>query len=304
MEGEDGVSLPDDLRTWVEARADEEGVDPETVLARALGTYRLAVSDAGESLDDADAVSDRLGGVEARVDELEGELDEKISDVRMRVVQVKREADEKAPRDHTHPELDAELDRLADDVRAARNRVTDLDERVDAGFENFEEILTYLDETTATLDENLRAVARTLLDLRGRAADLEAADLERKALAELLRTANATGEKKARCEECDETVHLDLLAEPRCPSCRSPFRELSSSPGFFGSATLHTGRLPALESADDARATDEVADLLDEAVTGVVDDATDGDDDRYAPREEERESAQQGAAPGSEHGDD
>ncbi|AKU08645.1 hypothetical protein [Haloferax gibbonsii] len=304
MEGEDGVSLPDDLRTWVEARADEEGVDPETVLARALGTYRLAVSDAGESLDDADAVSDRLGGVEARVDELEGELDEKISDVRMRVVQVKREADEKAPRDHTHPELDAELDRLADDVRAARNRVTDLDERVDAGFENFEEILTYLDETTATLDENLRTVARTLLDLRGRAADLEAADLERKALAELLRTANATGEKKARCEECDETVHLDLLAEPRCPSCRSPFRELSSSPGFFGSATLHTGRLPALESADDARATDEVADLLDEAVTGVVDDATDGDDDRYAPREEERESAQQGAAPGSEHGDD
>ncbi|ELZ66951.1 hypothetical protein C5B91_12055 [Haloferax sp. Atlit-10N] len=302
MEGEDGVSLPDDLRTWVEARADEEGVDPETVLARALGTYRLAVSDAGESLDGADAVSDRLGGVEARVDELEGELDEKISDVRMRVVQVKREADEKAPRDHTHPELDAELDRLADDVRAARNRVTDLDERVDAGFENFEEILTYLDETTATLDENLRTVARTLLDLRGRAADLEAAGLERQALAELLRTANAAGEKKARCEECDETVHLDLLAEPRCPSCRSPFRELSSSPGFFGSATLHTGRLPALESADDARATDEVADLLDEAITGVVDDATDGDDDRYASREEE--SAQQGAAAGSEHGDD
>ncbi|RDZ64294.1 hypothetical protein C5B90_09640 [Haloferax sp. Atlit-12N] len=302
MEGEDGVSLPDDLRTWVEARADEEGVDPETVLARALGTYRLAVSDAGESLDDADAVSDRLGGVEARVDELEGELDEKISDVRMRVVQVKRETDEKAPHDHAHPELDAELDRLADDVHAARNRVADVDERLDGGFENFEEILTYLDETTATLDENLRTVARTLLDLRGRAADLEAADLERQALAELLRTANAAGEKKAQCEECDETVHLDLLAEPRCPSCRSLFRELSSSPGFFGSATLHTGRLPALESADDARATDEVADLLDEAITGVVDDATDGDGDRYASREEE--SAQQGAAAGSEHGDD
>ncbi|POG56571.1 hypothetical protein [Haloferax marisrubri] len=306
MEGEDGVSLSDDLRTWVEARADEEGVDPKTVLARALGTYRLAVSDAGESLDDAEAVPGRLDGVEGRVEELEGELDEKISDVRMRVVQVKREADEKAPRDHAHPELDAELDRLADDVHAVRKRVADVDERLDGGFENFEEILTYLDEATVTLDENLRAVARTLLDLRGRAADLEAADLERKALAELLRTANATGEKKARCEECNETVHLDLLAEPRCPSCRSPFRELSASPGFFGTATLHTGRPPALESADTSRATGEVSDLLGEAITGVVDDesvtgdAADGD--RYASREEE--SAQQGAAAGSEHGDD
>ncbi|MBC9987312.1 MULTISPECIES: hypothetical protein [Haloferax] len=307
MQGEDRASLPDDLRTWVEARADEEGVDPETVLARALGTYRLAVSDAGESLDGDATVPERLDGVEGRVEALEGELDEKISDVRTRVVQVKRETDEKAPRDHAHPELDAELDRLADDVHATRNRMADLDERVDAGFENFEEILTYLDETTATVDENLRTVARTLLDLRARAADLEAAERERTALSELLRTANATGEKKARCEDCGETVHLDLLSEPRCPSCRTPFRDLSSSPGFFGSATLHTGRPPALESADSARATDAVEDLLDEAPTGVVDDdpATGGATDRdrpAAPREEE--SPQQGAAAGSEHGDD
>ncbi|WP_148414474.1 hypothetical protein [Haloferax sp. KTX1] len=297
MQGEDGASLPDDLRTWVEARADEEGVDPETVLARALGTYRLAVSDAGESLDDADAVPGRLDGVEERVVELEGELDEKLADVRTRVVQVKREADEKAPRDHAHPELDGELDRLADDVHAVRNRVADLDDRLDAGFENFEEILSYLDETTTTLDENLRTVARTLLDLRGRAADLEAADLERTALAELLRSANAAGEKKARCEECDATVHLDLLAEPRCPSCRTPFRDLSSSPGFFGSATLHTGRLPALEAADSSGATDEIEDLLDEAIP-------DERDQPPAAREEESTQRGAGAAAGSEHGDD
>ncbi|WP_424006332.1 hypothetical protein [Haloferax denitrificans] len=319
MEGEDGLSLSDDLRTWVEARADEEGVDPETVLARALGTYRLAVIDAGESVDESASVPDRLDGVEGRVEALEGDLDEKIADVRTRVVQVKRETDEKAPRDHAHPELDGELDRLADDVHAVRNRVADLDDRLDAGFENFEEILSYLDETTATLDENLRTVARTLLDLRGRAADLEAADLERTALAELLRSANAAGEKKARCEECDETVHLDLLAEPRCPSCRTPFRELSSSPGFFGTATLHTGRLPALEAADSSAPTDEVEDLLDEAIpdrrdadaSSDADSDTDADDAPIDERDQspaarEEESAQRGAgaAAGSEHGDD
>ncbi|MFC7128290.1 hypothetical protein [Haloferax chudinovii] len=317
MEGEDGLSLSDDLRTWVKARADEEGVDRETVLARALGTYRLAVIDAGESIDGSASVPDRLDGVEGRVEALEDELDEKIADVRTRVVQVKRETDEKAPRDHAHPELDGELDRIADDVHAVRNRVADLDDRLDAGFENFEEILSYLDETTATLDENLRTVARTLLDLRGRAADLEAADLERTALAELLRSANAAGEKKARCEECDATVHLDLLAEPRCPSCRTPFRELSSSPGFFGTATLHTGRLPALEAADSSDATDEIEDLLDEAIPDERDadagsdagsdaDDTPIDERDRSPTAREEESTQRGAgaAAGSEHGDD
>ncbi|AFK20325.1 hypothetical protein E6P09_13540 [Haloferax mediterranei ATCC 33500] len=298
MEGDDEGELPDGLREWVDERADEEGVDPETVLTRAVGIYRLAVTDAGESLDDTASVPSRIDTVEGRVGDLEDDLDEKISDVRMRVVQVKRETDEKASQGHEHLELEARLDRATDDIEAIRDRVTELDNRLGAGFENFEEILTYLDEATESLDENLRTVAQVLLDLRSRATDIEAAELERKALSDLLRVANDANEHKAKCGGCGETVHLNLLTEPRCPACRVPFRELSPSSGFFGSATLHTGRPPALEAAGTVDEDgEEVAELLDEAATG----ATNSEVDRPKPSDE---SPQQEAAASGDHGDD
>ncbi|KAB1194842.1 hypothetical protein GJR96_10015 [Haloferax sp. MBLA0076] len=283
MEGDVGGTLPEDLREWVTARAEALDADPATVLARAVSTYRLAVTDSGEALDDIESVPRQLDTIEGRVDGLETTLDEKIDDVRMRVVQVKREADEKAPRDHSHPDLQAGIDQVTSDIEATRERVAQMDERVDAGFDNYEEILTYLDETTATLDENLRVVAQSLVDLRSRAADIEAAELERKALADLLRVANDAGEHKATCADCGQTVHLDLLTEPRCPGCRTSFDELSPSRGFFGSATLHTGEPPALEGRP-ASSEDDVATILDETApeesdsvdTTVETDDTDG----------------------------
>ncbi|ELZ94066.1 hypothetical protein C440_10613 [Haloferax mucosum ATCC BAA-1512] len=298
MEGDDAGTLPEGLREWIDNHAEEEGVDSETVLARAVGTYRLAVTDAGESLDDAASVPNRIDTVEGRVDDLEDDLDEKISDVRTRVIQVKRETDEKAFKDHAHPDLAAQIDRGIEELETVREYVRELDDRMGAGFENFEEILSYLDETTHSLDKNLRTVAQVLLDLRSRATDIESAELERKTLSDLLRVANGANERKAKCEECGETVHLDLLAEPRCPACRTAFRELSPSPGFFGSATLHTGRPPALEAAETTDGDDgDVADRLDEAVTG----ATNSDEDRPTPR---RESPQQEATASGDRGDD
>ncbi|WP_225316415.1 MULTISPECIES: hypothetical protein [Haloferax] len=269
MEGDVGGTLPADLREWVTARAHAQDVDPATVLARAVGTYRLAVTDSGASLDDVESVPDRLDTVEGRVDGLEDSLDEKIGDVRKRVVQVKRETDEKAPRDHAHPDLQEGIDQATASLDAVRASIAEVDERVDAGFENYEEILTYLDETTADLDENLRVVAQSLVELRSRAADIEAAELERKALGDLLRVANDAGEHKATCAECGQTVHLDLLTEPRCPGCRSSFDELTPSRGFFGSATLHTGQPPALEAAESSE--DEIETLLDEQAAGDTD---------------------------------
>ncbi|WP_396612108.1 hypothetical protein ACH9L7_02150 [Haloferax sp. S1W] len=283
MAGDDGGSLPDDLREWVDERADAEGVDRATVLTRALTTYRLAVTDSGESVDDLESHRSRLDDLEGQLDALEddvdslegdvtgqfdgfqADVDEKIEDVRMRIVQVKREADEKAPADHDHPELQQQITRASTGVEAVRDRVVELDERVDAGFDNFEEVLSYLDETTADLEEKLRAVAQALLDVRAQTTDIQAAELERKALSDLLRVANDANERKAKCDACSETVHLDLLTEPRCPACQSPFRELSPSRGFFGSATLHTGTPPALEGSDEL--TDEMDDILDEAAT-------------------------------------
>ncbi|KAB1198661.1 MULTISPECIES: hypothetical protein [Haloferax] len=268
MDGDAGVSLPEGLQEWVDERAEAQDVDSVTILARAINTYRLAVTDTGTSLDEIESVSDRLDSVEGRVDGLEGTVQEKIDDVRMRVVQVKRETDGKAPRDHDHPDLREGLDRATADIETLRDQLTEVESRVDAGFDNYEEILTYLDETTTDLDEHLGVVAQSLLNLRSRAADIEAAELERKALGDLLRLANDTGERKALCDDCGETVHLDLLTEPRCPACRSAFEDLSPSKGFFGSATLHTGNPPALEAATTER--DDVSALFEERDTAEL----------------------------------
>ncbi|KTG27762.1 hypothetical protein [Haloferax profundi] len=297
MEGDVGGTLPEDLREWVTERAEALDADPATVLARAVSTYRLAVTDSGETLDDVESMPRQLESVEGRVDGLEAALDEKIDDVRMRVVQVKREADEKAPRDHSHPELQASIDQATSDIEATRERVAKMDERVDAGFDNYEEILTYLDETTATLDENLGVVAQSLVDLRSRAADIEAAELERKALADLLRVANDAGEHKATCADCGQTVHLDLLTEPRCPGCRTSFDELSPSRGFFGSATLHTGKPPALEGHP-APDEDDVATILDEASS------EDSDSDSTSVDTDDTDGSVREAAANGEHVND
>ncbi|SEL94627.1 magnesium transporter CorA family protein [Haloferax larsenii] len=296
MAGYDGGSLPEDLRDWVDERAEAEGVDPSTILTRALSVYRLAVTDSGESVDALQSLPERLDDLEGELDSLgddvdtleddigglEDDVDEKIDDVRMRVVQVKRETDGKAPRDHDHPDLQVGIDRATAGVEAVRDRLDELDDRVDAGFDNFEDVLSYLDETTADLDGKLRSVVQALLNVRARTADIQAAELERKALADLLRVANDANERKAKCEACRETVHLDLLTEPRCPACQSPFQELSASRGFFGSATLHTGTPPELEAAetDGDETTSGVEDIFDEATE------TDADVERPDPVED------------------
>ncbi|MFC7202187.1 hypothetical protein ACFQJC_01565 [Haloferax namakaokahaiae] len=276
-----GGSLPDDLREWLDAYADETGEDADAILARAVGLYRLTVSEtAGEG--DVASLADRLDALESELSEAESEFDDKIDDVRMRVVQVKREADDKAPREHTHPELTADIDDATRTVEALREQVERLDEYVDGGFENYEEVLTYLDETTTDLETKLQTVAKVLVDLRARTVDIEAEALERETLAELLRVANANNDRKATCESCETKVHLDLLAEPRCPACRTAFTELSPSSGFFGSATLHTGPPPALTGteSDDA----DVEEIL-EAVAEDGEEVADEVEFRYRREE-------------------
>ncbi|WP_416840882.1 hypothetical protein [Haloferax sp. DFSO52] len=296
MDGDTGGTLPEDLRAWVDDRAEAQGVDPETVLTRAVSTYRLAVTDLGASLDDIDAVSEKLDTVEGRVDGLEETVSEKIDDVRMRVVQVKRETDEKAAHAHDHPTLREDIDDVTANIETVREQLSAVESRVEGGFDNYEEILTYLDETTTDLDERLDVVAASLADVRSRVTDIEAAHRERKQLSTLLRTANDAGERKATCDNCEETVHLDLLTEPRCPACQSAFEALSPSKGFFGSATLRTGQPLALEAASSPN--DDVTTLAD------ADGATNLDSKGETGKDVETDSADAVTSAGDSGADD
>lgn len=259
MAGEQSEAFPEELREWVERRAAERDADPEAILARAVSVYRYldAESDAereppGLDPDRLDGIDERLDSLSARVDDAENDIDTKIDDIRERVIQIKREADAKAPRDHDHPEL---VDRLDDASRTAADataRADDLADRLDRGFENYEEILEYLTETTDDLDRTANDLSDTVAGLRSELKHVAAAETARRAVDDLRTAANRHGERTAACGDCGSTVDLGLLSRPRCPHCEATYVDFEPPTGFFGSATLVTGDRLALPDGEDA----------------------------------------------------
>jgi hypothetical protein len=204
-------------------------------------------------------------------------------------VQIKRETDGKAPADHDHPGLRDERDELrrvvddgndgndeddenvgediAEEVDRLRERVVENRERLDSGFENYEEVLDYLTETTDELDARLDVLARALVSVRDQARAFATANAMRAVTAELARTANRHGIKRAKCGDCEMSVIIALLTEPSCPHCGATFEDIEPKQGFFGSNRLVVGRPPALggDTIDpDADIDPEATDLLSE----------------------------------------
>lgn len=161
-----------------------------------------------------------------------------LTDVRERVVQLKREIDAKAPADHDHETLTARLDGIEHDLESiraetedVRERSLDAGERIDDGFENYRELLERLLERTETIESRLDTLGTTVLAARER-------NESREQLASLTRTANRGGVRTADCEGCSETLDLGLLFEPVCPHCEMALSELVVGRGLFGTATL------------------------------------------------------------------
>jgi septal ring factor EnvC (AmiA/AmiB activator) len=249
MAGEQSEAFPDELRDWVERAAAADDADPETILARAVATYRYLDSEADDAVD-AEGVSDRIETLADRVAAVEDDLDEKIEDVRSRVVQVKRESDAKAARDHDHPALDDRIEATEAAVADAEATVADLEDRLDRGFENYEEILEYLTDATDDLDRRIGTLSEAVADVRTDLDHVVTAEHGRRAVDDLRTAANRHGQRSAACGDCESTVDVALLSRPRCPHCEATFVDFEPSQGFFGSATLATGDRPALAAGD------------------------------------------------------
>lgn len=272
----DPSELPDDVAEWLRAVADERGVS-ETELLRTLLT--------------AEPDGSRPGA--RRLEEVEREFRELVEDVRERVIQVKRETDEKAPADHGHPELANELQRVADGLDRVEAEHERVDHRVDRGFENYEEVLEYLTETTDDVQHAVSRLTSVVVDLRGRIRETTRDEARRTALAHLTDAANRHGVNSARCEDCGESVDVSLLVEPRCPHCDTAFTTLEPRPGFFRTSVLHTGRLPALEEPSGGALDDELEKLVERPTDeGGPEPSSPADDEAVA----EAEAANGGAA--------
>lgn len=270
------IELPEEAAAWLAEQADRQGVSEEEYLRRLL-LAQQSVEAEGEP-----AVPETLA---ERVRAVESDLEEKVSDVRERVVQVKRETDTKAPADHDHPDIEEQLRTAVADAEETRSALGELEERVEAlqetteqGFKNYEEILEYLTETTDDIEEKLTRTATALVGTRRVVGELAAAEENRQGLVELLRAANQRGIRVADCEECGEAVALGLLTEPACPHCETAVHGVEPKSGFFGSPTLLTGEPPALEAGEES---------VEGVETGIGDAAVDTEDAVTALLEDE-----------------
>lgn len=280
-----------DTATVVEAIDDETlaaAIDDETLAAaiddKTINEETLSAAVETEAFRTAiDArIDDRLNAHEdtelaGRVAALETELDEKISDVRSRVIQVKRETDGKAAENHDHPELAEELARVAERVESAvetaeratsevetmDDRVTEVADTAEAGFDNYEEILRRLNESVSDLQERVETLGSAAASQRERLNGLEAADTRRSEVEELQQEASEKAVTEAKCGSCGSTVHLGLLANPRCPHCDAPYEGIDTETGLFRAAKLTVAERPALTSPQNPRSSSTQSDSPD-----------------------------------------
>lgn len=275
------IRLPPDLEEWLDQQAVEMDRSREDVIRELVAAYRsMTESDAADdvvTVEDLDGVVDEdaleayveRAAFEDALDEQREEFEDLLSDVRRRVVQVKREADAKAPADHGHVDLEERVDAMAADVADLSETVDRVENDLDAGFENFEDVLEYLTETTDELEGKTGTLARVLVDVRSEVKRLSLQE-SRRAEAETLKlAANREGIRTAKCEECESPVDVSLLSMPECPHCASTFNDVEKRSGLFSSNRLVTGDPPALpEGHDDdlnAELAEELAEQAEEA---------------------------------------
>ncbi len=260
------VELPADLVEWLDEEASTAGVDRETVVTQLLASYQTVRRLDGELEDDdtlldtggitdvveatvADEVEQRVEpllterlteattGVQeqlgTRIDDIEADFQEKIQDIRQRVIQVKKEADKKAPADHTHPEL-AQLSALEDEVESLHSEFEELraeyDETVTEQSERAEDHAERLNE----MQERLQTVAWVVSDLRD--AQQSSSGLE--AVERIKRAAARANVERANCENCGERVILSLMTDPHCPHCDATVTNVDPPSGWFGKPQL------------------------------------------------------------------
>ena len=264
------TTVEEPLQEWLDEEAERLDVSRAEMLRRMLSAYRTV----SEETDGTDPTLDGPdpADLDARFDDLETDVQRKIDDVRERVVQVKRETDTRAPADHDHEDLRGTVEQLEGsaaslaqvraEVGSIQESLATVREDLDAGFENYEEVLSYLTDATDEVEEKLTVLASAVVDLRNRTATVAARESARQAADDLARRANALGIRTARCEECGLRVDLALLARPECPHCASTFGDVEQS-GWFRPATLVVGDVPALEGAA-VDLDDELEAMLDE----------------------------------------
>jgi len=251
------VDLSEDVREWLDERAASDGEDADEVARRLLAAHHeLATGDGSEAASAGGIAGDEL---DERLASLDEEFTGLIEDVRKRVVQVKRETDRKAPEDHEHLDLVDRVEDVEERAADAAERLAELNEAVDsvetqldAGFENYEDILEYLTDETGALRERTDTLARAVIELRGEVQRIAAERARREGVAELKHAASQYGVRTAECDACEASLDVAMLTAPECPHCATKFTDVRPGSRFLKPNVLETGDPAALTGGDAA----------------------------------------------------
>ena len=254
------LSVPPELDRWLEDRASALGVDRGQLLVELLGSYK-ELTEREDSIEVVDtetieatvdeAVSAQLDTtleeLRDRIGATESEFQANLEDVRDRVIQVKRETDQKAPADHDHEAFER-IDTAVETADAALTAAETLEDRLDELADDLEgsaethaSTAEEFGDRIETLEDRLKRVAWALSDLRE-------TDAKRRAVTQLKRDAAAADIRRAKCENCGSGVEVGLLTEPQCPHCEAAANTVKPATGWFDSPRLVTAH--QLEAGD------------------------------------------------------
>ncbi|WP_226479569.1 hypothetical protein [Natrinema amylolyticum] len=261
-----GVSfaLSAEVDDWVAEEAARRGETRDDLCRLVTAAQRVATDDDLELTDRDDLIALR-GQLEAQREEFTALLE----DVRDRIVEVKRDANEKAPAEHDHPDHPTD-----DDLAALRGELAALERTLDDGFDNFETVLEDLIAETDALADRSALLARAVVDLREHRDERATRKRNRAATDDLKLASNRLGIRTAACADCSASVDIALLTAPECLYCASGFTDVEERSSIFGTHRLVTGEPPALEgrveSADESPP---------DAIFGAVEAETEAADD-------------------------
>ncbi|WP_076145007.1 hypothetical protein [Natrinema saccharevitans] len=280
-------AVPDEADEWLADEAARRGESRDEICRRLVTAAAAVATDDDLELADRDELAAVRGQLATHREEFEAHLD----DVRERVIQVKREADAKAPADHDHAGYPTD-----GDLAAVRADLETLGETVDRGFENFETVLEDLLGDVDDLAERSTLLAAAVVDLRERDDDRADRRRRRAVTDDLKLAANRLGVRAATCEDCGSSVDIALLTAPECPHCGNAVTDVAERASIFGSHRLLTGDPPALEGSsaesggpdsdalrgiadEDAKSTVELTDSRAETFDDDSDSDTGGESD-------------------------
>lgn len=183
-----------------------------------------------------DVVEGRLGD---RMDAMEAEFQEKVVDVRERVIEVKKDLDSKAEEGHDHEALDgvAALEKRVEGLASLAEDLEGTVEPLEAELAGIREDAQSMDERQDAIEtrlseaeQKLQRVAWALSDLKDEASGRSA---QEEAVATIKRAAAEEGLRSASCENCGTAVDISLLADPECPHCEATVSDVATTSGFF-----------------------------------------------------------------------